>query len=49
MVMVDLGVDLAEALARMRAHAFSHGIALIDLARDIINGYVMGADEVKDR
>jgi hypothetical protein len=51
MVMVDLGVDLAEALARMRAHAFSHGIALIDLARDIIDGYVLGEDdgEEKDR
>jgi GAF domain/ANTAR domain len=41
MVMVDLGVDLAEALVRMRAHAFTEGIALIDLARAIIAGYTL--------
>lgn len=38
MVMVDLGVELGEALVRMRAHAFSHGVPLIDLARSIIAG-----------
>ena len=45
MVMVDLGVDPAEALARMRAHAFGNEIPLFDLARDIISGFVMPVDE----
>lgn len=36
MVMVDLGIDLAGALARMRAHAFATGMDLDQLARDII-------------
>lgn len=43
MVMIDLGVDLAEALLRMRAHAFAEGIALIDLAHAIIAGFVLPA------
>lgn len=43
MVMVDLGIDLAEALLRMRAHAFSQGLAMIDLARAIIAGTVLPA------
>jgi hypothetical protein len=38
MVMVVLGVPLAEALARMRAYAFSNREPLIDLARKIIGG-----------
>jgi transcriptional regulator with GAF, ATPase, and Fis domain len=38
MVMVDLDVDLATALAVMRAHAFGRGIAMIDLAREILGG-----------
>jgi len=38
MVMIDLGVDLAEALVRMRAHAFTRDLALIEVARDIIAG-----------
>jgi GAF domain-containing protein len=41
MVMVDLKVDLEEALLRMRAHAFTDGIALIDLARAIIAGVAL--------
>ena len=45
MVMVDLGVDLAEALVRMRAHAFTHGIPLIELSRAIIAGLVLPAAE----
>ncbi|WP_161605970.1 GAF and ANTAR domain-containing protein [Microlunatus speluncae] len=36
MVKVALDVDLREALARMRAYAFSHDQPLIDLAREII-------------
>ena len=38
MVMVDLGIGLADALARMRAHAFATGIDLNVLAVDIIAG-----------
>jgi GAF domain-containing protein len=41
MVMVDLGVDLAEALLRMRAHAFQAGEPLINVAREIIAGLVL--------
>jgi hypothetical protein len=45
MVMVDLGVDLADALVRMRAFAFAEGIPLIDLARAIIAGFVLPETE----
>jgi hypothetical protein len=38
MVMVALGVPLAEALVRMRGYAFSNREPLIDLARKIIGG-----------
>jgi hypothetical protein len=45
MVMVDLGVDLADALVRMRAFSFAEGIPLIDLARAIIAGFVLPETE----
>jgi hypothetical protein len=38
MVMVDLEVDLAEALSLMRAHAFSRDVSLLDVAREILAG-----------
>ncbi len=38
MTMVDLGVSLPEALARMRAHAYATDQDLADLATDIIAG-----------
>jgi hypothetical protein len=38
MVKVDLGVDLAEALALMRAHAFGRDVTLLDVARLILDG-----------
>jgi hypothetical protein len=38
MVMVQLGVSLREALARMRAHAFAADQELADLAADILAG-----------
>lgn len=41
MVMVDLGLDLAEALVRMRAHAFAQGVPMIELAHAIIAGLVL--------
>jgi len=37
-VMVELGVSLQEALARMRAHAFTADQALAELATDILAG-----------
>lgn len=48
MVMVDLGVDLAEALLRMRAHAFQVGQPLIDIARSIIAGLVLPSAQQGD-
>ncbi len=36
MVMVQLGVTLAEALARMRAHAYAENRTLTDVARDTV-------------
>jgi len=41
MVMVDLGVSLAEALARMRAHAYATNQSLVELARSIVAGAVL--------
>ena len=38
MVMVDLGVGLSEALARMRAQALSSGLDLAVLASQIVDG-----------
>jgi hypothetical protein len=39
MVMVDLDVDLAEALVRIRAYAFAANLPLISVARAIVAGY----------
>ena len=44
MVMVDLGVPLAEALVRLRAHAFARGIPLVELARAVIAGLSLADD-----
>jgi hypothetical protein len=38
MTMVDLGVPLADALARLRAHAFAEGRPLAEVARDVVAG-----------
>jgi hypothetical protein len=38
MVMVDMDVELAEAMALMRAHAFSSDRSLLDVARMILDG-----------
>lgn len=40
-VMVELGVSLPEALARMRAHAWAAGQDLTDLAHEILEGRTM--------
>lgn len=37
-VMVDLGVGLAEALLRMRAHAFAHDKTLAEISAEIMSG-----------
>ncbi|MER7575580.1 GAF and ANTAR domain-containing protein [Streptomyces sp. NPDC126514] len=37
MVMAQLGVGAHEAVARLRAHAFSHGRTAADVARDVVN------------
>jgi hypothetical protein len=38
MTMVDLGVPLVDALARLRAHAYAHDRPLREIARDIVAG-----------
>ena len=45
MVMVALGVSLAEALARMRAHAFASDRDLADVALDIVGGGLRLSDD----
>ena len=37
MVMVQLGVSLAEAMTRIRAHAYAEERRLADVARDIVS------------
>jgi hypothetical protein len=36
MVMIQLGVSLAEAMSRLRAHAYAHERRLGDVARDVV-------------
>jgi hypothetical protein len=38
MVMVQLGVSLAEALVRIRAHTYAQNRRLTDVARDVVAG-----------
>jgi hypothetical protein len=38
MVMVDLGVDIEEAMARLRAHSYAEGRPIGDVAQDIVAG-----------
>ena len=45
MVMVELGITLAEAMARLRAHAFTSGEPLSTLARRVVGGYSVPADD----
>jgi len=45
-VMVELGVSLADALVRMRANAFANNQSLAELAKGILSGHVdLGAEE----
>ena len=41
MVMVQLGVPLAEAMMRLRAHAYVADRPLADVARDVISRHVV--------
>jgi hypothetical protein len=36
MVMVQIGGDLADAMARIRAYAYAENRRLVDVARDIV-------------
>jgi hypothetical protein len=36
MIMVQLGIDIDEALVRLRAHAYAAGRPLVDVARDVV-------------
>jgi hypothetical protein len=40
MVAVQLSVPVSEALLRLRAHAFSTGRAISDIARDVVEGHL---------
>jgi hypothetical protein len=47
MVLVQLGVSAPEALARMRAYAFTHGRLLIDVARDVVARRINFVEDVE--
>lgn len=38
MVMVDLGVGIDEAMARLRGHAYAQGRSISDVAKDVVAG-----------
>ncbi len=38
MVMVQMGISIAEAMVRMRAHAYAESRRLEDVARDVVDG-----------
>jgi AmiR/NasT family two-component response regulator len=40
--MVDLGISLTDALARMRAHAFARNLTLVEIAHQVIAGTLTG-------
>jgi len=41
MVMVDLGVGIDEAMARLRAHSYADERPIGDVAKDIVAGKLM--------
>jgi hypothetical protein len=49
MVMGPLNLDATDALARMRAHAFTHQRLLIDVACDVVARRVVFTDEPEHR
>jgi hypothetical protein len=48
MTMVDLGVSLAEALIRLRAHAFAEDRLLTEVAHDVVEGRLRLERDVHD-
>lgn len=46
MVLVQLGVSAAEALARMRAHAFSQQRLLLEVAQDVVNRRLVFSEDM---
>lgn len=49
MVMIQLGVSLAEAMSRLRAHAYAHDRNLGDIARDVVARRLeLEADRISD-
>lgn len=40
-VMIQLGVTLPEAMARLRAHAYARDLVLADVARDVLAGNIV--------
>jgi hypothetical protein len=47
MVLAQLGVSAAEALSRLRAHAFVEQRLLIDIARDVVKRSLVFTDDMK--
>lgn len=47
MVMVQLGLDPPDALARMRGHAFVHGRLLVEVARDVVARRLVLTEEAR--
>lgn len=45
MISIQLGVSLAEALLRLRAHAYATGQAVSDIAADVVNRRMSFGDE----
>lgn len=49
MVVVDLGISLVEAITRLRAHSFAIGVPLSELAKKVIGGYELPADDERQQ
>jgi len=47
MVLVQLGVSSTEALARLRAYAFSQQRLLLEVAQDVVNRRLVFTDEME--
>jgi len=47
MVAVQLGVNVTEALIRLRAHAFRHGRLVADVAHDVVDGELRFDDSTR--
>ena len=47
MVVVQLGVDAADALARMRGYAYTHGLLLVDVARAVVGRQLVFTNDME--